>query len=78
MDDDGSSSPACTCGHIRVGQETWPQTVWSDSCPRHGVGTVSFQGLKQMPFGYATERWATREDWLAFLASGGMDDKEEE
>lgn len=47
-----SDEPVCSCpavyaGHDRVG------TNWSETCPRHGIGTAWFQ----------TQRW---EEYAAF------------
>jgi hypothetical protein len=67
----------CRCPPVNVGRETWWGTrAWSDSCPEHGVGTGYFRALPVLPFGYATERDTTREEWLAFLAGGGLSDEE--
>lgn len=67
----------CTCPHVMLGSERTSSRAWSDRCPEHGVGTQYFQQLKSMPYGYADERYTTREDWMLFVDRGGMDDAEE-
>jgi len=67
----------CTCPHIIVGHEVWPTTAWSDTCPRHGVGSEYFRTLAVMPFGFRDERNTTREEWLAFVAGGGLSDDDD-
>jgi hypothetical protein len=67
--------PVCTCPHIRVGHEVWPTTAWSDQCGVHGVGTLYFRSLKKLPYGFAAERYTSREEWLEFLRSDPGDDR---
>lgn len=62
----------CTCPHIRLGSEETDSRNWSDACPLHGVGTDFFRSLPTAPFGYASERETTREQWLEYLASEGL------
>jgi hypothetical protein len=58
---------SCTCPHIMVDHVPYPPKSWSDTCPEHGVGSEYFQGLDNMPYGYASERHTTREEWLDLL-----------
>jgi hypothetical protein len=73
-----SCTVSCTCGHVWFGTYKTESRDWSDACPEHGVGTEYFQGMKQMPFGYAEERNTSREDWLRFLAAGRLSDAEDD
>jgi hypothetical protein len=50
-----------------IGSTVTESRNWSDACEDHGVGTEYFSKLKQMPFGYASERNTGREAWLKFL-----------
>ncbi len=70
--------PECRCPHLRLDDKVLEQRAWSDRCPRHGVGTENFRSRVLLPFGYATERDTTREEWLAFLANTGWEELDDE
>jgi hypothetical protein len=71
-------SDECTCPHLLLDRVVLEQRAWSDECPVHGVGTDYFRSQATLPYGYAEERDTTREEWLAFLADPGWEERDDE